>query len=291
MTLYPVDIPGSKKDCFHWFDLEHHHSGNREWYAEKVRNNKNLLICIGDSWTWGDSLGKSHEAPLWNDVETRHRQFYTNLLAERLQADWMMIAWCGTNNHFILEQYDTINTAIKQGVYSNYEKVYVHVCLTEMFRDLMNLQSVDGNYFMPNNKTNFHEFTKEYFKHFVIDKLEELGPIPDTHTFSKNFWNIDFDVSGYNFVDRTWQDLLFEKDNIEGTKNIPVVSGMGIEPLTDYLKKHNLREIESQFSESLVDILALVKKMIGCKYNNEKATKHPTAEGHRIWADYLSKFY
>tara|TARA_Y100000592_G_scaffold30950_1_gene49354 strand:- start:8852 stop:9703 length:852 start_codon:yes stop_codon:yes gene_type:complete len=281
MALYPGNI----FDFYSWYGNKHHPNDTREWFAEKITGRKNLLICIGDSWTWGDSLGKSYQEPLYNDVDARHNQFYTNLLAEHLEADWMMIAWCGGTNNWILHQYDTIKEAIDKGSYKDYDKVYVHVCFTELFRDLR-----DAPTFIP-NRENFKEFTEGYFKAFVIDRLEKYSPIPDTHKFSKNFWNVDLDVSKYNFIEKTWQDVMFEQSGMEQSKFIPVVSGIGIDPLTTFLKNNDLKDLEVEFSELLVDVDELVEKMIKCEYNNEHATKHPTADGHRLWADYLAKFY
>ena len=63
----------------------------------------------------------------------------------------------------------------------------------------------------------------------------DLDTNPKTNTFSKNFWNIDLDVSGYNFVKDTWQDILFREANMENQKTFPVVSGIGVTPLVTYL--------------------------------------------------------
>lgn len=285
MILYPNTI----ENPYSWYGANHNTNGTREWIAEKVSGKNNLIVCIGDSWTWGDSLGDSRNEPLFNDVSARHSQFYTNLLAEKLQADWLMIAWCGGTNDWILNQYSIIKTAIDKGFYKNYNKVYVHVCLTEMFRDLRDLR--DHYYFQPINKENFIEFSKEYFKRFVLDKLDVNMPIPNTHSFSKNFWNVDYNVSGYNFVRDTWQDVLFKQNNIEKKETCPVVSGIGITPLVTYLKKNKFKKIEAQFSDKLLDIDGYIDAMNKCKFNNQYATKHPTAEGHRLWADYLAESF
>ena len=65
-------------------------TSQREHTAESIIGKENLLITIGDSWTWGDSLGSTTLE--FNDKQTRHKQFYTNLLAKKLEADWIMLA-------------------------------------------------------------------------------------------------------------------------------------------------------------------------------------------------------
>ena len=71
-------------------------TSQREHTAESIIGKENLLITIGDSWTWGDSLGSTTLE--FNDKQTRHKQFYTNLLAKKLEADWIMLARCGCDN-------------------------------------------------------------------------------------------------------------------------------------------------------------------------------------------------
>ena len=46
-------------------------------YEEKIQNKNKLLIVIGDSWTWGDTLEKNK----------RCEQFYTNKLAEKILSN------------------------------------------------------------------------------------------------------------------------------------------------------------------------------------------------------------
>jgi hypothetical protein len=58
-----------------------------------------------------------------------------------------------------------------------------------------------------------------------------------------------------------------------------------------FLKENKLKELTYEFSELLVKIHKRVDNMIECPLNHKKATKHPTAEGHQIWAEYLYNYY
>jgi hypothetical protein len=260
----------------------------RDSLGENINGNKNLLICIGDSWTWGDSLGKTTTE--YNDKDARHTQFYTARLAEKLNSDWLMIAWCGVHNNWIVDQYKIIKQAIDNGYYKNYDKIYVHVCLTELFREVGDKQI--SYITKKTNKTkNFKEFCNSYFELTVLSRLKKLSPLPKTHIFSKNFWDIDVDCSEHNFVNDVWQQLLFEKTSIKDKEILPVVSGIGVNPLVDFLKENKLKELEYEFSDLLVKINKRVDNIRECPLNHKKATKHPTAEGHQIWADYLYNYY
>jgi len=267
-------------------------SPGRKWLHQKTNNKKNLLICIGDSWTWGDSLGKTTLE--YNDEESRYEQFYTNRLAEKLNSDWLMIAWCGTNNDWIINQYEIIKKFIEQKYYKNYNKIYVHVCLTELFRELNQIKGINDVFkkklVLIKDKT-FKQFCDFYFNLTVLNKLKKLSPIPKSHIFSKNFWDIGVDCGQYNFVNNTWQQLLFEKTNIEDKEILPVVSGIGIDPLVSFLEENKLTDLKYDFSKILIKINKRVDNMIDCTLNHKKATKHPTREGHQIWADYLYNYY
>jgi hypothetical protein len=270
---------------YNFYGNQHHSSNKREWLAEDVKGKRNLVICIGDSWTWGDSLGKSFEAPEYNDIPTRHKEFYTKKLADKLNADWLMIAFCGCSNNWILTQYNIIRNAIDKNYYKKYNNVYVHVSLTELFRDLHEIA------FNPIIKDNFAQFCEQYVHASIINKIESIDNIPETHVFSKNFWNIDAKVKGLNLIDKTWQQLLFDNQLINDSVNIPVVSKIGLEPLVKFLRKNKLKKIELEFSEFLPQIETRIENMLRCGLNSKNATKHPTAQGHSLWADYIFNYY
>lgn len=283
MKLYPVPIESEHS----WNSTIHNAENPREWVAEKIRAKKNLLICIGDSWTWGDSLGGTDLD--FNNKEVRYTEFYTNRLAEKLESDWLMIAWCGTSNTWIMQQYVIIKKAIEDGYYKNYENIYVHVCLTELFREIIIAKQIIAKKI--NDIKTFEDFSKSYFDITVLKHLNKLSPIPKFHSFSKNFWDIGLNCDQYNFVDSTWQDLLFKKQKINYKIITPMVSGIAITPFCEYCKENNLKDILKGFKQQTKHMIELVNFFDESKFNSVKATRHPSAEAHQIWADYLYNYY
>lgn len=69
-----------------------------------ARNKKNLVISVGDSWTWGDSLGTIYQAKKQgrageiDDLPARSTQCYGRLLADMLDADWYNFGLRGGGN-------------------------------------------------------------------------------------------------------------------------------------------------------------------------------------------------
>lgn len=262
-------------------------TSQREHTAESIIGKKNLLITIGDSWTWGDSLGSTTLE--FNDKQTRHKQFYTNLLAKKLEADWIMLARCGCDNSWIIDQYTSISKKISNGYYGQYDKVYVHVCLTELFRELEHKEYQDNLRQDLVDAMTFDEFCKIYFQRTITDRL--VKPIPKLHSFSKNFWDINSVLEDYNFVPEIWQQLLFDETNIKNKVTTPMLSGLGIYPLTEFLKDNKLKKLTYEFSDMLIKINETCDALIQSPLNSQVGTKHPTSHGHQIWANNLYNYY
>ena len=66
---------------------------------EDINNNPTLLVTIGDSWTWGDSLGRIDlDKNIADDMDHRTSHIFGNLLAKKLDRDFLMLAKCGATN-------------------------------------------------------------------------------------------------------------------------------------------------------------------------------------------------
>ena len=72
------------------------------------RDKKTLVISLGDSWTFGDSLGTiaDHISDDYvnnhDDHHARFTQCYGRLIADALDADWYNFGYCGGGNISIL---------------------------------------------------------------------------------------------------------------------------------------------------------------------------------------------
>ena len=188
-----------------------------------------------------------------------------------------------------MKQYMIIKQAIESGYYEKYENIYVHVSLTELFREIyIARQIVDSK--LKNIKT-FEDFSKSYFEITVLNRLKELSPIPKFHSFSKNFWDIDINCDHYNFISTTWQDLLFREQEIDYKIITPMVSGVAIPPFQKYCKERKLKNVLEGFKQQTKHMTELVRLFDESKLNSVEQTRHPTAEGHMIWSDHLYDYY
>ena len=76
--------------------------GGRDYYHEVDRSSDKLIITMGDSWTWGDRLGKTTIE--YDDREHRTRHIYGNIVSEQLGADFINIGFPGWNNIYIMNR-------------------------------------------------------------------------------------------------------------------------------------------------------------------------------------------
>jgi len=282
MLLYPDKDQIIKNTKYFQYSNHTQFYTFKDWnlYEEKIQNKNKLLIVIGDSWTWGDSLEKNK----------RCEQFYTNKLAEKINADWLCISWPGIDNEWMLENLLKIEDLIKNNFYSKYKNVFVHVCFTELYREL---QTQKYNYKKFKEicdsieKDNFLDFSEEYFnKGFLNNIIKNKN-----FTYSTNFWNLRNSNLNVDIMKKYWQQLLFEKDLIIDQNYVPVVSGMGLFPITDYMHHQKNKKLLHDFKNYTKLILQRNENIYNCSLNHKKVTKHPTMEGHEIWADYLYNYY
>jgi hypothetical protein len=94
---------------------------NREFFVNNKK--KNLVITIGDSWTFGDSLGSASTNK--DDIHARQSQCYGKHLSDELDADWINCGYCGYGNiRSIRKLYEFVTGEVNQVInYMTYHYV------------------------------------------------------------------------------------------------------------------------------------------------------------------------
>jgi hypothetical protein len=255
---------------------------------EQINNQESLLVTIGDSWTWGDSL----------DSDKRLQQIYGALIAKQLDSDWINIGAKGWSNSFILEYLDFL---LKILVSSAYKKIYFVVTLTENGRDLDTFPSFQFN------------FVKLY---------QELGPCKEFYDKilyeAESFWikqitrfidKMDHRfhlVVGQNFVwhdmlikelhnkccvlDYNWIECLADKQNLPRPIRTNLTTGFVFPKFENLNSRLNLSDtIEyKKWILPYIDRANEVNAWLDASpMNYKKASKHPNHLGHAVWADYI----
>ena len=249
------------------------------WYHENLVGSDELLICIGDSWTWGDSLKENPE-----NYRTDH--IYGALLAKQLNTDFINMARCGCSN---IEMHDWALWILPR--VSEYKKVYLVITLTENGRELIFDPIWTDQCSTPETLDKFH---REYEYYMFRSFQQGLGEFANLETaIGRNFTyshkeNLKF-APGH--LDKTWVDILAENQTIEDYSYSPtlrLLSQMALNPLIRYFKKIDLyNDFKLEFFDTFVGMEEPIEWFGQSKFNSKDATRHPTEQGHELWAEYL----
>lgn len=278
--ILPNIDPGSTK--FNWGEAP-----GRSWYHENVTGSDKLLVTVGDSWSWGDSLGTINlENGIIDDHEHRTTHVFGALLAKKLGYDFLMLAKCGATNgeihNFAFNYIDDLK--------KKYKKIVVIITLTELARELTG----DPWWLDPlPSRQSLDQFLSDYERNMLTTFRNAMAEHPEVEWFwARNFTSTypsNFDSCPGRVAD-TWVEILSRaQPDIPGyPENVRIVSQLGFVPIEEYLLEQSLHR---SWRRGLYEIMASASLAIDwlddSKLNNKKATKHPTEQGHQLWADYL----
>lgn len=273
---------------------------NESWprpvlFRKTVGSNR-LFISAGDSWTWGDSLGKINDpapaghATVWlrDDFEWRTTHIYGALIANRAGVDFINLGMPGHSN---IEIIDTTFLKLIPACQPNYRKITIVFTLTELCRELL------SDPVWTDKIVNYHsinDFLQQYERLMFETIMHYQSQYPDieirvgrnfTYSFQENKAVLE-----HRHLDKTWIDVIADytkqQDYPQSTR---IVSQIGTEPLLQFIKRNRsqFQLYKSDFVEMLTDSLDATTWLEESPCNYKKATKHPTEKGHELWADYI----
>jgi lysophospholipase L1-like esterase len=262
----------------------------RNDYHARIEGKDTLVVALGDSWTWGERL----------DDSQRLNQVYGKLVADDLEADWINIGCRGMSSSWVLLHGPFIVEQIKQ--HTNYKKIYIIIVLTESGRDVATYHSFKYDYIKCFEKygvtTKFYDqIMKDIEEHYVQQVQDILDCIDERFTvfLSEN-------IVWHEKLHQSLIDSNVILSNLNWVEVLADVQGLDRPIRTNVLHYYTFDKIEQ--ANQIVGItdnsvfkkwvLPLLEKAI--KINNwvdtsqlnyDSSSSHPTAEGHRVWADYV----
>ena len=267
---------------------------------EIIDNKENLVICLGDSWTWGDSLGYTYVPNRIDDIEVRSKSVYGKILSDFVNADFINIAYPGIFNYWIHDKLQILLDYDLPRLIKKYKKIYIVVTLTEIGRDFEFEKYIDDFKLFYNSEhdVNFSglKLTQqaESFDFFKLKQIQTQLPDNCTLVVGRNFTNTHssnrFLVE--NLVPKNWTQVLFEPQGLDILSEVWIMS-FGLPQLDKFVIDQNLNSVEyknwiiDNLSPMAIKQIDLLNKSV---YNYKKATKHPTPDGHRLWAEYLLSY-
>ena len=265
----------------------------QEYYVDICKKDT-LVITLGESWTYGDSLDEEH----------RRSQIYGRLIANALDADYINIARCGASNSWILKRAQQV---IKRPDLDSYKNVYIVFTFTESGRDFERKSDWLVNY------TSYYE---DYQDNITIDFYDQIfNDLEDTWTktldtivnnlpknvqvvLGQNFpWHEHFYSFDYGNkvlkLEKNWIEAISNEYKLASPPRARFVTGWVWNLMT------GINDILSIDDTSVYKMWTLDKLDSALKVNewldtspvnlNKTASKHPNPTGHKIWADYIVK--
>lgn len=223
-----------------------------------------LLITVGDSWTYGDSVGNTKVREGRDDQEYRLSHIYGHLMSREMNANWINLALPGGSNTLLIGWLDTLLS-----VHGSGSNITCVITLTESGRH-EDLNLIDLNW--P---------TQQYALTQIL-----------AHTYSRinglkgKYPSINFIVA-HNFTDgaegivplcdKSWLEVMLDH---QVQKNTHIVVSEHIEQMNYERRFPDVLDIMSR-AEARMDLLD------SCQYCFKEDSRHPNEQGHRLWADYL----
>lgn len=261
----------------------------RQWYHEDIQDRDTLLITVGDSWTWGDHLGRIDWETATDDP-VRLTQIYGRLLANSLDADWVNLARPGCSNYWMLEQLQNVHAHLLR-VKDRYKKIHVIVTLTEDLREATYSRRirVDGLYQgLWTRSIGVTDFLVQVEHHLLRNLETYFNQLPFvTAHVQRAFTDVWPANTSPLLLEKSWCDVIQDHVKFDNYQRpVPFIGQMSINPLTDkYIVQNPERKAEFL---NIMDLVETRWNFLGdSEYNLKGSTYHPNPAGHALWADYL----
>jgi len=232
---------------------------------------KELLVTVGDSWTYGA------------DLPDRPNQVFGKLLADQLGSDWINLAENAMGNFWIAEQVEQFAKTIPL---LEYDKIYVICTFTELGRWFNSEMDRDIDYISWFKDIN-GEFDKIFtiLNNYCVKRIQTALEYPhvDLKIGSNFVDSIGFDqVKNQELLLMPWYRVMGFKD----TNQVYVCTPAGVDGLTTIPEFVN-REYHNAFKEWMIKILDHATNRIDILKSYKFNSMHPLAQGHQQWAEYI----
>jgi hypothetical protein len=221
-----------------------------------------MLITVGDSWTYGDSLGKTKVRNGIDDTEYRLENVYGNIMSNQLGTSWINLALPGGSNTLML-------TWLEQLLEKNltYKNIICAITLTESGRH-EDLQLIDRSLITQQR---------------VLEKIVSTA-YGQIQTLALRYPNVKF-VVGHNFTDscgtmpveRSWLEVMLGTTIQNGTHIV----------ISEHIDQMNYEGRFPDVIEIMDRASARMDLLDSCEYSFKEDSRHPNEQGHKLWANYL----
>lgn len=237
------------------------------------RNSQQLLVTIGESWTYGSEL------------HNRLEQTFGGVISLHYHWDWLNLGLPGSSNFYIASKVEEL---AKLSCSLKYKKIIVCCLFTEIGRGFNSHEDMHIDYrnWLDNNITKSDDFYKllMMMNQDCVDRILKASQDKFTVIFGSNFVHA-LGLPQDKTVPKTWFEIL----NIQcpATTYTGTTGANRFTQLIDFLTNDQKLLYKAWFPE-------IVSR---AKYADDICFKicsdhvsHPNAAQHRKWAEYLIEY-
>ncbi len=252
------------------------------------RNKKNLLIVIGESWTYGETIQGIASGIKRFSFETQLEYCFGTKLATMLDTDLYQYAVPGNCNFYMFSELSRI---LKHVSTLKYKKIFVCLQMTEPAREQsLIVQLREANHPLQRlvlnpERMTFENWLEQYddtmFAHYdsIISQYDNLDCILWRNFCRTNTSNTD---RKFKLIDTTWIQY---SSRLLG-KDLPAPSFYSIGWLDSIMKSYS----NVIFNKSLLlDEIAMIENSNAFIKASFLHSHHPNEFGHMLWAQYLAR--
>lgn len=238
------------------------------------KNSEELLVTIGDSWTWGDDITPD------NNETNRLACVFGNILSTQLNSDWLNLGQCGSGNFWLVDRVTELAAIIPQ---LQYKKIYVVCTLTEVGREFNSTFDRNIDYIAHISKFRHYDTIFELLNTIVVDQIVNM---------LQPFSNVTLRI-GTNFVDQI--GLSGATDCLLAKPWVSLLCGnladrcyvVGSRTIDNFKRSIDLFPDSNTFLNWIILITKTAIQRKTMLQTNQFRNGHPLANGHQRWADYI----
>lgn len=228
------------------------------------RGSDRLLITVGDSWTYGDSLGDTCVREGRDDTEYRLKHLYGNLVSAELNCDWINLALPGISNR---QMFIWLEQLLSRNIHTKDTTCIITLTESGRHEELAWLDTTLNT--LQANLENM--VSKTYHWIGEIQKRYPTVKFVVAHNFT------DGALTDLNLCDKSWLEVL-TNSSIQNKTHVVV---------SEHIKQLNYSHTYPDTPDIIDRALARIDILDSCKYCHKHDSRHPTEYGHEMWASYL----
>ena len=257
-----------------------------EFHIQK--NKKSLVLVIGESWTYGESLPDIASSLQQYNLRSQLTNAFGPQLAVTLDTDYYQYAVPGNCNFYMFKELDRILNHLKT---FNYEKIYLCMQMTEPAREKPIISELGDHplsqLYSNNLKIDFIEWIRQYDTIFFNEYDELLTKHANLNIDAilwKNFCSINADTRDYLFkiIETTW--IQYSSRILGEDLEAPMFYSVGwVDSMIEHFKNITYDKL------FLLDEMNKIEKSNNFIKGNSLHTNHPTALSHLLWFQYIAR--